>query len=287
MLEEMARPHSRFRNLLPLAVLTAFVGCKGSDLGGATEQEALCDPLAPKPIVLGSVVGVGQDAAGTLYVDSANGVFVSSAGALIRQHVTGSGQSGANDYIFTFQPSGSDSTSARDLLVETAGATATAMALGTVGARVFLNQSPPGVTALTLVDAATVSGTPTVNTLNAISYLGDVANGNIVMATVPTDSAATSTDGGLAIFYGAPSAVAQRPITDFQQSLSGNGTVTFSVDGTPYVLTFGMVRGPDAGPLGMFALLGLTPQGGAEMAVTLRSPTPAAPPPELSFTCLP
>jgi hypothetical protein len=214
-------------------------------------------------------------------------VFVSSSGALIRQHVTGSGQSGANDYIFTFQPAGSDSSSARDLLVETTGSTATAMALGTAGARVFLNQSPAGVTPLTLVDAATASGVPTVNTPNAISYLGDVANGDVVMATVPINSDPTSSNGGITIFYGPPGAVAQRPITDFQQSLSGNGTLTFSVDGTPYVLAFGMVGGPDAGPLGMFALLGLTPQGGAEMAVTLRSPTPATPPPELSFTCLP
>ena len=114
------------------------------------------------------MVGVGQEGAGTLYVDSANGVFVSSSGALIRQHVTGSGQSGANDYIFTFQPAGSDSSSARDLLVETAGSTATAMALGTAGARVFLSQSPAGVTTLTLVDAATASGMPTLNTPDAI-----------------------------------------------------------------------------------------------------------------------
>jgi hypothetical protein len=279
--------HIAFRDLSVVAVLIALVGCKGSDPGGATAQGTLCDPLTPKPIGLGAVVGVGQDGAGTLYVDSASGVFVSGSGALIRQYVTGSGQSGGNDYIFTFQPAGTDASSARDLLVETAGPTATAMALGQAGARVFLNQSPTGVTPLTLVDAASVSGMPTVNTPNRISYIGDVANGDVVMATVPINSDPTSSDGGLAIFYGPPAAVAQRPITDFQQSLSGNGTLTFLVDGTPYTLAFGMVPGQDAGPLGMFGLMGLTPQGGAEMAVTLRSPTPTTPPPELSFTCLP
>jgi hypothetical protein len=97
----------------------------------------------------------------------------------------------------------------------------------------------------------------------------------------------TSNDGGLAIFYGPPGAVAQRAITDFQQSLSGNGSLTFLVDSTPYVLAFGQVYGPDAGPLGDFALMGLTPQGGAPLTVTLRSPTPAALPSGLSFTCLP
>ena len=283
----MTRAHPGFRSLLAVAGLITVLGCKGSSPGGASDQGTLCDPLSPTPIVLGAVVGVGQDEAGALYVDSANGVFVSSSGALIRQHVTGSGQSGSSEYIFTFQPAGSDQTSARDLLVETAGSTATTMALGTAGARVFLDQSPSGVTPLTLVDPATVSGTPTVNTPNTISYLGDVANGNIVMATVPINSTPASINGGLAIFYGPPSTVAQRPITDLQQSRSGNGTVTFSVDGKPYVLAFGRTGAPDAGPFGMFSLLGLTPEGEAEMAVTLRSPTPTAPPPELSFTCLP
>ena len=98
----------------------------------------------------------------------------------------------------------------------------------------------------------------------------------------------TSSSGGIAIFCGPPSAVAQRSVTSFEESLSGNGTVTFLVGGTPYVMAFGQVLGePDAGPLGTFALESLTPQGGAPIAITLRSPTPTAAPPVLSFTCLP
>jgi len=63
--------------------------------------------------------------------------------------------------------------------------------------------------------------------------------------------------------------------------------VTFLVGPVPYVLAFGTVQAPDAGPFGEFTLEGLTPQGGAQMAVTLRSPTPTAVPPDLSFICLP
>jgi hypothetical protein len=81
--------------------------------------------------------------------------------------------------------------------------------------------------------------------------------------------------------------VAQRTVTDFQQTLSGNGSLTFQVDGTSHTLAFGMVDSPDAGPLGTFALLGLTPAGGAQLATTLRSPTPTELPSNLSFTCLP
>ena len=45
-----------------------------------------------------------------------------------------------------------------------------------------------------------------------------------------------SSNGDLSIFYGPLGNVAQRAVTAFEQSRSGNGTVTFLVDGTPYVL---------------------------------------------------
>lgn len=146
-----------------------------------------------------------------------------------------------------------------------------------------------GVTALSLVAASTVARMPVVNTPNVIQYVGDVANGNVLVATVPLNQTVASTDaavedGGLSIFYGPPSAVAQRPIAAFEQSLSGNGSLTFLVEGTPTVLTFGTVPASDT--LGTFALMTLTAQGGAPLAVTLESPTPAALP-GFSFTCLP
>jgi len=80
--------------------------------------------------------------------------------------------------------------------------------------------------------------------------------------------------------------VAQRTIVSFQQSLSGSGTLTFLVDGVSYALAFGNLPSASS-PLGVFALMGLTPQGGAPMAATLRAPTPASAPPDLSFTCSP
>ncbi len=242
-------------------------------------------------------MGVGQDTDGTLYVDAANGIFISAGGTLVRQHVLGTGQSGANEFIFTFGSLTADAgSSERDLLVETTGkttaSTASAMALGPGGARTFLDQSPAGVTTLMLVDPATVSGLAVLNTPNVISYLGDAANGNVVLATVPqsadpTPASGGVSDGGLSIFYGPPDDVEERVITAFGESLSGNGAVTFLVGNTSYVLAFGMVQGADAGPFGVFTLEGLTPAGGAEIPVTLRSPTPSLLPAELSFRCLP
>jgi len=255
--------------------------------------EQACDPLAGPPIALGAVIGVGQDAAGTLYVDAANGIFVSSGGTLVRQQVVGTGQSGSDQFVFSFVSAGDSAASARDLLVQTDGATAVSMALGPGGSGKSGNSgSDAGVTALTLVDPSTVASMPVANTPNAIQYVGDAANGDVLVATVPVNRPSGAPDGGvedggLSIFYGPPSAVAQRPITNFEQSLSGNGSVSFLVDGTSTVLTFGYVPGADAGPFGRFALMTLTPQGGSPIAITLESPTPAAPPSNLTFTCLP
>ncbi len=283
--------------LIALALLSPVPACTASsaasrenDAGGeaaVSGPETTCDPLAGAAITLGGIVGVGKDDQGTLYVDSANGVFVSGAGKLVRQLVTGTGAGGNNEFLFTFEPPASAGSGARNLLVETTGSTASAMALSPAASRAFLGQSDAGVTPLALVDPSTVSGMPVVNTPNVIEYVADVSNGDVLVATLPMNGDMTSNDGGLSIFFGPRGDVAECTVTAFEQSLSNDGTATFLVDGTPYVLAFGTVNGPDSGLLGTFTLESLTPHGGAELGVTLRSPTPTTVPTGLSFTCLP
>lgn len=292
----MPRPGDRAYHCVVRSVLVVGLGLvlaagacdrslNGQTNDGGSQTQTGCDPLAPGPITLGAIVGVGQDAAGTFYVDAANGIFISLGGQLVRQHVTGTGQSGSQ-YLFTIEVPTADAAAAMNLLVDTQGSTATAMALGPAGSKAFLGQSDAGVTSLSLVTASAVSGLPVVNTPNQISYVGIASNQNVIVATVPQNENPGAKYGGLSIFYGPPRAVAQRTITDFQQSLSGNGTVTFLVGGVPYVLAFGMVQGPDAGPLGTFALLSLTPQGSAPLGVTLQPSTPSSLPfGDLLFLC--
>lgn len=290
----MIRSFSLFAVLgLTAATLTA---CSTSDDpaasadAGNTSAVGSCDPLAAKDITLGAIVGVGQDSAGTLYVDSANGIFVSGNGKMIRQHVVGSGESGSSsgitEYSFDFQPAGDDGSGARTLLVETKDKTVTAMALGPADSKGFLGESDAGLTPLILVDATQVTAMPVVNTPNEISYVGDVENGNVILATYPMNGDSIAQFSGLAIYYGPSTAVAQRVITDFGQTHSNSGTVTFLVDGVPYVLAFGMDPSTDASPVGKFALKGLTPQGGTTLATTIRDPKPTALPPGMVFTCL-
>jgi len=83
------------------------------DVGTSSTSSAPCDPLAPPAITLGQVLGVGQDAQGTVYVadqapDYITRVFVVKNGVLVRQYVTGSGQRGGlldTDYTLSFQDS--------------------------------------------------------------------------------------------------------------------------------------------------------------------------------------
>jgi hypothetical protein len=70
----MRRHLPRLSSLVALVLIVPFVACKAMG-GGGLVAESGCDPLTPKPITLGAIVGVGQDAAGTLYVDSANGTY--------------------------------------------------------------------------------------------------------------------------------------------------------------------------------------------------------------------
>jgi hypothetical protein len=292
-------PTLRFRSLaafaLPALVPFALSCTASKDVGSAGTvdgsagggAETTCNPLAAKPITLGTVVGAGKDVAGTVYVDSANGVFVSGSGALNRQRVTGTGQSGNDEFLFTFEPPGDDGAGTRNLLVETSGSAASAMALGPADSKSFLGESDAGVTPLALVDPATLAGLPVVNTPKLIQYVADVANGGVLLTTVPMNSDSASSNGGLSVFYGPASSVAERAITAFEQTLSNDGTMTFLVDGTPYVLAFGTVNTPDSGPLGVFTLQTLTPEGGSALTVTLRSPAPTTVPSGLSFTCLP
>jgi hypothetical protein len=286
----------RVASLAGLALALAGAGCTSNHLvptgtsKDADQGQVACDPLAGPPIALGAVVGVGVDAAGTTYVDAANGVFVAVNGALVRQHVVGTGQIGANQFIFTFTAPGDDVSTARDLMVQTEGAGGVTMQLGPQGSG--KTGSDAGVVELMVVAASTVAGMPVVNTPNVIQYVADAANGEVLVATRPLNDQSGPSDGGiydggLSIFYGAPPTMPQRPITAFSESLSGTGTVTFLVDGTPTTLAFGNVQAPDAGPFGTFTLLGLSTPGGASMAITLRSPTPTAPPANLTFICLP
>jgi hypothetical protein len=266
-------------------VCLGAVACGGSTTGQAPASStqaslAPCDPLAPSPTTLGSVLGVGKDGQGTLYVgevDSAgqDRVFVSTGGTLVRKDVVGSGQSGGPPnaaYTFSFRDPFADISIARALLITTSSGQATEMALGPGGSRDFLGPATTGDEKLTVVDPATALDLPIKNLPHVPMFVADASEGTSIVVTWPMDASGTD-DAHL--YYGTPAKMVERPITSYGESLSGDTVITFSVDSAAYNVHFAIDTSDlEAGPLGGPGPVTLD-KGGPTEPMTLRMPTPA------------
>jgi hypothetical protein len=126
---------------------------EASDSGGTSTSDARtasetastgpCNPLAAHPTKLVTLLGVGEDPSGALYVADIGGiptdptgiagvrVFVPSQGSLMGQYVIGSGGDGPpnGEYIETFQ-SVDGSVPPRDLVIHFTGGAVDSMTLG-------------------------------------------------------------------------------------------------------------------------------------------------------------
>ncbi|HLK37622.1 MAG TPA: hypothetical protein VKU41_12770 [Polyangiaceae bacterium] len=249
--------------------------------GGETAAEVACDPLASAPTTLGSILGVGKDPAGTIYVVDDGGipgqpsiarVFVEVGGSLVRQDVIGSGSNGASEDIETFQ-SADGSTAPRDLDIQLAGATATSMTLGPEGSGKsrIEGMDAGAATPLTLVDPSTVAGLPAVDLPGAVAYVADGTDGSAIVVTEPLENDVGS--AAFRLFYGPPSDLQERTIVSFEQALSGYPTFGFAVGSQTYVMAISSVTPPDGGPFELPGPVTLT-GGGRSVAFTLRLPTP-------------
>ncbi len=276
-----------FPALLAGAVLMA---CSSTSTGPSAETP--CNPLATHPTTLATLLGVGKDGLGTLYVADQGGVagepsivrvFVASDGSLVRQHVIGSGSSNALD-IETFEsPDGG--AGPRDLAIQIAGGAATSMTLGPEGsAKSRIEGIDAGAAAaLTLVGPTAVQGMPVIDLPGAVSYVADAAKGEAIVVTAPLEDDQGS--AAFRLFYGTPGAMVERPIVSFNQSLSGYPSIGFTVGSQTYVMDISSVPAPDGGPFAAPGPVTVTPAGGAGVLFTLRMPTPTS----LSgftFTCL-
>ncbi len=263
-----------------------------SSASTSPSAETACNPLATHLTTLATVLGVGKDEAGTLYVADLGGVatepsivrvFVASNGSLVRQHVVGSGSSNAQD-IETFEnPDGS--TSPRDLAIQIAGGNATSMTLGPEGsAKSRIEGVDAGAAAaLTLVGPTAVRGMPAIDLPGAVSYVADAADGEAIVVTAPLEDDEGS--AALHLFYGTPRAMVERPIVSFNQSMSGYPAIGFTVGAQTYVMAISSVPSADGGLFDAPGPITVTPGAGDAVIFELRMPTPTT----LSgftFTCL-
>ena len=265
------------RRLAAGAVITACNSAPATPSG-----DTGCDPLAVRPTTLATILGVGKDEAGLLYVADQGGiaaepsivrVFVGNNGSLVRQHIIGSGAIGNSEDIETFE-SADGSTSPRDLTIDVASGGAVSMTLGPEGSgksRLEGGDAGPA-TSLTLVGSQAVQGMPAMDLPGSVQYVADAADGEVIIVTSPLEDELGS--AAFHLFYGRSAALVERPIVSFNQAMSGFPTIGFAVGSETFVMAISSV--PSDG--GLFDAPGpvtLTRGTGGDLAFTLRVPTPS------------
>jgi hypothetical protein len=234
---------------------TLLVACAGksegaSAMGGdagnsaATDASSLraCDPLAAITTSIqldaSQVVAAGRAKDGSLYVVySGDRLFVGSDPNLVERIVIGSGESGSQtDLDYTDD----DGTPVTVEVVRDGTGTHMAVARGM--------QKSKGIDSgngesLTLVDGGVVAKLDASTTQTfEIDFAASLPDGRELVVIAPAHG--TSYDQFRA-FLGPPNALAQRAVTNFGSSLSGQRFATVMIDGAPTDLTY-LAGGPSA-----------------------------------------
>jgi hypothetical protein len=285
------------RALAGFLFLTCLSGCNSSQPGVSTgaSTSGRCDPLAPHelPVTLGTVLGVGKDTGGTVYLadhvpeKSIDRVFVSTGTELGRKRVSGSGTSGGGanaDYTFSFDEG--DGAQGRALLIQRRSGAVTAMGLGP-GGKAFIGA--PGATdeTLTVLGDRVPSGYTLRNLPGevTIEYVADIddGNGSVLVVTRPTDDS-DYTD--FRVFVGHEARMLEGHVENVTRTLSGSTSIRF-LSGTETVdvsFTF-ETEFTDAGLSGHPGPGTFVTGGGSPVPLTQRVPTPTSLP-GFSFSCL-
>jgi hypothetical protein len=207
------------------------------------EEYALCDPLEPidKPIVLGDVIAIGQDAEGVIYLadewDGQSRVFVSEGDVLVRKFVAGSGEgSSGGDYHYMFiVQEGEDLFT---LAIEIPEGGETKMAVGQGDHELSIEELAALGEWLTVLDEDAISGMDLQNLPGIVSveYLAEVEDGRWVVVVRPEYDWSYE---DFVLFLGPGSDLAQRMILEVLRYSDGGTTVLgFCLDDAEATLHF-------------------------------------------------
>lgn len=220
---------------------SAAPGGGGAPGGG---QTTTCDPLAPTPksISWSSIIAGGRSTDGTIYAadqtaDGVQRVFVSDASrTLVRQRVAGSG-SGPGFYVFSV----TDSSTPFVLEIDTSTATPRMGAVqGTLRDRKTFVIGQDGEE-LTVLPNATIAAMPARNLPGTIvaEYVATLPDGRLMLVTRPLDDWSY---GDFRLFFGPPTAVAERQVASATRFLDGGTTtILFDLDGMQATAYFSVV----------------------------------------------
>jgi hypothetical protein len=234
-----------------VAPVIALVGCDPTDGG----ELHVCDPFEAheEPIELRTILGIGRDAAGTIYLaDREDGeddhVFVSEGGELLRRRIGGS--SGGSDasgkrYAFGIE----DPFVTLQIVVPNAAPVRIGVAAGDSDG--FFEIGEVGEE-LEVVGEAAIADMPVRNLAGEVTleYAAQLDDGRLIVVTTPRDAESYEE---FRAFFGPLDAVDERVIQSFGRELDG-GTTTIELDvdgvtaiayfpveqrGLPWTLTMG------------------------------------------------
>lgn len=218
--------------------VAGLTGCTGGQSmpGGQTGSELeMCDPLGPPP-ELGTVLGVGRDDDGTVYVVDRKGdadyrAFVVEDDTLVRQPVSGSGSSGAEglqQLSITV-----DVSPPYRLLVEQIDGETSRMARTERDERILDIDELPAEEQLELLDSDAIDGYTVRNLPNElrIEYFARTENGDLLVVLVPEVDFSYDK---FRLFFGSEEALVERELDAVNRARDGGSThLLFTLDGKP------------------------------------------------------
>jgi hypothetical protein len=210
-----------------VVLVIALVGCDPKDGG----EPQVCDPFEAQeqPIELHTVLGIGRDAAGTIYLaddgeSAEDHVFVSAGGELVRRRVTGGGSggdAGGQHYLFGLE----DPFVTLQILVPSAAPMRMGVAAGEVEGYFEIGEVGEE---LEVLDDAAIAEMPLRNLPGEVSleYAAQLDDGRWIVVTSPRDAEGYEE---FRAFFGPLDAMHEHTIEDVGRELDG-GTTTIEID---------------------------------------------------------
>jgi len=266
--------------VLGCLVVALAAGCKAENEDQAVSS---CDPLAAATgdVALASVVGAGEGADGTVYVIDENDgelrAFVSRAGELYRQRVSGSGQDNTNGSLVTVTLDELEPTLTIQVTTDTSGLTRMGIVTGPLATKTFtIGEEGEELSLVTPSDAKALP----IHNYPAeilVEYSAVLADNQQLVVLRPRDF---SDYLEFRVFFGPLDHLDERHVTNATRAHDGGSTnIDFEVEGKPAHAAFPVEFIDEAFTPGAPSLT----IGDQEVALSLT--TPAASPAGAAYYC--
>jgi hypothetical protein len=268
-----------------VSVAVLVLGISSAGCQSEVPSVSACDPLEAdtSAVVLGSVVGAGESADGTIYVVDRGGgelrAFISEEGELYRQRVSGTGEGTNADGEFVLVSLNElDPTASLMVTTDSDGNSRMGVAFGPIATKTFVIGEQGEE--LTLLPDGDVKALPVRNYAAEIEieYSAELTDGRALVVLRPRDFNDYSE---FRVFFGPVDRLEERELTSAARQRDGGSTdLEFEVDGQPAHAFFPVESTEDGFMPGEPEL---TIDGDS---VALSLTTPAQSPADASYYCI-